>query len=200
MKPSIVLSLISFIGIVILPACSSVGGEAISQTNAPPTSSPVPKVLLSPIPPEPFDPIMAAATPTTVALPDSTVAPTGAWQTYPSEAGGYTVEYPAGWTVSEQAGSDGSVVTIFTSADNSAGISVIVQSGEFAAGGNSDIPNTRCQLVTVSGWPATRCFDTVSFSTSTTFVINDRLFILAALGKRIDESIYNHFLTTFQVV
>jgi hypothetical protein len=188
--------LVSLLAGVCLPACSRTGLEAISQTNAP-TSSAVPKLLPSPIPPEPLDPVTTASEPTAAAVTDIPV--TGAWLTYQSQAGGYVVEYPAGWTVDEQAAADGSIVTTFSPADGSTGIMVLVQRGEAAGAGSSDLPNTRCQPATVGGLMGMRCFDTLNFATSTTVSADGQTFTIAALGKRVDESLYNLFLETFRI-
>jgi hypothetical protein len=77
---------------------------------------------------------------------------------------------------------------------------VLVQSGEVAGAGNSDIPSTRCEQVTVGGLTGTRCFDTINFATSTTVAANGQTFTIAVLGKRIDENVYNQFLLGFQII
>lgn len=131
-------------------------------------------------------------------------AATVAWQTYRSEPGGYTVEYPAAWTVDEQVGSDNVIVTTtFTPADGGASITVIVQTASADRAGlpqPADLPNTRCEQVTVNRLPGLRCFDTISFSTTTTFMNEKRAYTLAASTKRLDRSVYQHFLDSIRVL
>jgi hypothetical protein len=129
-----------------------------------------------------------------------TITEIGGWNTYQNTQAGYSAEYPADWMVSEQVGTDGSVVTIFSPIVDGAGIMVLVQSGEFGGLGSSDIPNTRCEEVSVGGVTGLRCFDTINFATSTTVVANGQTFTIASLGKRIDESIYSRFLSGFQII
>src|SRR5688500_9473638 len=69
----------------------------------------------------------------------------GAWKNYENTQAGYNADYPTDWTASEQVSEDGTMVTIFSPPDGSAGIMVMVQSGEFGGAGSSDIPNTRCE-------------------------------------------------------
>jgi hypothetical protein len=122
------------------------------------------------------------------------------FKTYQNPEAGYSVEHPADWKVSEQVGSDGLIVTTFSPVDGGPGIMVMVQSGEFGGAGNSDLPNTRCEEVRVGELTGTRCFDTLNLTTSTTFVTNGRTFTIAALGKRLDEGLYDRFVSSFQVV
>jgi len=136
----------------------------------------------------------------TIDVATSTVSATGAWKTYRSVQAGYSAEYPADWTVSEQVGTDGLIVTSFSAIDGGAGIMVLVQNGEFGGADNSDIPNTRCEQVIVGGISGMLCFDTINFATSTTVEANGQTFTISSLGKRIDESIYSRFLLGFQII
>ena len=181
MKPSRVFSLVNLLAAILLPACNS-AKQAVPETIVPA--------------------IDITATPTAgvaAAVATSTVSETGAWKTYHNTQAGYSAEYPADWTVEEQAAADGSSVTTFSPADGSAGIMVMVQNGEFG-GGSSDIPNSRCEEVRVGGLTGMRCFDTINFATSTTVVANGKTFMIATLGKRVDESIYSRFLSGFQII
>jgi hypothetical protein len=111
-----------------------------------------------------------AATPATSAPSASPISPlaAGAWQTYRNERAGYRVEHPADWTVSEQANADGSMVTTFSAAGG--GPSIVVSSALGQILSDNDLPNTRCEQVTIGGLPGTRCFDTINRSTSITLV------------------------------
>jgi hypothetical protein len=135
----------------------------------------------------------------TLAFPTATIQ-AGGWEIYQNPQAGYRAEYPADWTVSEQVGQEGTIVTTFSPPDSSAGVIVMVQSGEFGAAGSSDIPNTRCEEIQVGGLTGTRCFDTINMAASTTFVANAKTYTIAALGKRLDESLYDRFVSSFQVV
>jgi hypothetical protein len=117
---------------------------------------------------------------------------------YHSEQAGYSTEYPSDWMVSEQLGEDGSIVTNFSSSDGSAGIMVLVQSGEFGGAGSSDLPNTRCEEVTLGGQTGTRCIDTLSFGISTAIVNRGKTYIISSTSKRLDPTIYDRFLASFQ--
>ena len=175
MKLLRVFGLINLLAAILLPACNSVN-RAIPETIVPT--------------------IRVTAT-TAVATP--TIIEIGAWKTYQNTQAGYSAEYPADWTVSEQAGNDGSIVTNFSPASG-AGITVIVQNGEFTGAGNSDIPNTHCEQVRVGGMAGMLCFDTINFATSTIVVANGKTFTIATLGKRIEENIYGQFLLGFQII
>jgi hypothetical protein len=123
-----------------------------------------------------------------------TAGPTAVWQTYRSEPAGYRVEYPAGWTVSEQTLPGGTFLTTFTPADGS-GIAVSVQPGEILPA--NDLPNTRCEQVTIGGLAGTRCLDTLGQSTAITLVGQGKTFTIIAEGKRVEAQILQRLLNTF---
>ena len=134
----------------------------------------------------------APATPSASPLP----APaSGAWQTYRSERAGFSVEYPADWTVGEQTKPDGSVVTTFSAASGGLMIVVAMMPGQVAS--ENDLPNTRCQQVTIGGLPGTRCLDTISRSTAITLVGQGKTFTIAAVAKRLDPQTFDRFLDHF---
>ena len=195
MKLLKVLSIVNLLAAILLPACNS-AGQAIAGTNIPATGD---TATSQPELTEPFSTTATSAAEVTATFATPTIIETGALKTYHSNQAGYSAEYPADWTVSEQAGEDGSSVTTFSPADGSAGIMVMVQNGEFG-GGSSDIPNTRCEQVKVGGLSGTRCFDTINLATSTTVVANGQTFTIATLGKRMDESLYSRFLSGFQII
>ncbi len=107
-----------------------------------PVSSPVVRIIHSAPP---------AATTTAAAVP---------WQTYHSVPGRYTVEYPAGWTVNEQAGANGAVTTTFMASGGGAQIVVMVRPSDPAQQKPLDLPNERCQPAPGNRGIATRCLDT----------------------------------------
>lgn len=78
-------------------------------------------------------------------------------------------------------------------------MTVIVRPGESDSGGIPDMPNTRCQQVTVSDLSGTRCFDTISFSTTTTLIGRGKAYILVGSGQRLDQNIYQRYLDSFIV-
>jgi hypothetical protein len=86
---------------------------AVTSRSAEPTGAPVETPLpLVGAPPNgtPIEQIIHSATSVTA---PTTSAATETWQTYRSVHAGYTVEYPAVWSVNEQVGTDGSVTTMF---------------------------------------------------------------------------------------
>ena len=119
----------------------------------------------------------------------------GAWQTYRSERAGYSVKHPADWTVGEQAKPDGSVVTTFSAAGG--GPSIVVATALGQAASENDLPNTRCEQVTIGGLPGTRCFDTITRSTAITLVGQGKTFTIIAVGKHPDAQIFERFLSSF---
>lgn len=123
-------------------------------------------------------------------------ANTAAWQTYRSAQGGFQVDYPTDWAVSERSDTSATLTTTFAPPDGAAGIAVIVRPGG-PTEDNSDIPNVRCQPVMIGGLAGKRCFDTIAFSISTTLVGQDKTYTIAASRKRADPSIYEHLLESF---
>jgi hypothetical protein len=139
----------------------------------------------------------SAPTPATTSA--SSVA--DAWKTYHSDRLGYTVDYPATWKIGEHVDPDGADVTTFSPSPDTdgTGVTAIIRNGEPADQEIPDMPNTRCQQVTVGELSGTRCFDTIAFSTTTTFVSQGRVYILASSGKRLDQNIYQRFLSSFTI-
>jgi hypothetical protein len=174
MKLLRILRITNLLAAILLAACSSPSRE-ISDTVVPGSE---------------ITTQAAVATPTS----ESSV-----FKTYQNPEAGYSVEHPADWTVSEQAGEDGTMVTTFSPSDGSPGILAMVQSGEFGATGSSDIPNTRCEEIQVGALTGMRCFDTINAATSTTVVANGRTFTIAVLGKRLDEKTYSRFLSGLEI-
>jgi hypothetical protein len=105
------------------------------------------------------------------------------------------VEYPADWTVGEQAKPDGSVVTTFSAASGGPMIVVTTMPGQIAS--ENDLPNTRCEPVTIGGLPGTRCLDTISRSTAITLVGQGKTFTIVAAAKHLDAQIFKRFLDHF---
>ncbi len=147
--------------------------------------------------------VTAASQPASTATSTFAAAPgTAAWKTYRNDRAGYLVDYPAGWKITNRIESNGADVTTFTPPDsNNDGLQLTVtaQNESFGAGEIPDMPNTRCQPVTVGKLSGTRCFDTIAFSTTTTFVGKGKVYILAGSGKRLDQNIYQHFLNSFAI-
>ena len=158
------------------------------------------KPLSSPMPPEPLDPIASVAVPpSATSNPPTPEVDTGAdWQVYRSPQGDFSVEYPADWTASEQPG-ENSLTVLFSPPDGRAGVTLTALAGEHYAD-LSDIPNTRCQPVTIGQLSGVRCFDTISFSTSTTLVGEGKSYTIATAGKGVNANIYQRFLDTFAII
>ncbi len=139
----------------------------------------------------------AAPTPATTSSPS--VA--DAWKTYHSDRLGYMVDYPATWKINERVDPDGTNVTTFSPDPNNdgMGITVSVGNGEVAVEEIPDMPNTRCQQVTIGRLSGRRCFDTLAFSISTTLLSQGKQYAIAGYGKHLDQNIYQHFLDSFTV-
>jgi len=120
----------------------------------------------------------------------------GTWHTYHNRHAGYRIDYPADWTVHEQAGGDGSLMTTFTSPGGGASITVLVRVGTEPPG-PFDIAHTRCQPVVIGRLAGMRCFDTIAFSTSTTLVGEGRSYTIVAASKHLAAHIYQRFLESF---
>jgi hypothetical protein len=136
-------------------------------------------------------------TPAITPLPNTTT-----WKAYHNDRAGYSIEYPAGWTINEHGESNGADMTTFAPPElgsDGTGLTVIARNDISTAEEMPDMPNTRCQQVTIGELSGTRCFDTIAFSTMTTFVSQGRVYILASSSKRLDQNIYQHFLSSFTI-
>jgi hypothetical protein len=121
-----------------------------------------------------------------------------AWQSYRNQQAGYSVEYPASWTASEQDQGNGALSVTFAPGDGGSSITVITQAGEILMEAG-EIPNTRCQEITVGGLPARRCTDTISFTTTTTVAGHGQTYIITTISKRLDMDTHQHFLDSFTI-
>jgi hypothetical protein len=162
----------------------------------------LPKPQPSPQPPEPLDPSApAASAPAAIVTPAPTANAAGAeaWQSYRNQAAGYAVSYPASWTVAETAGADGSFVAAFRSTTAAIGIDILVQPAAPEAAETGDLPNTRCEPITVAGLPAQRCLDTINASLSATLVAQGKRYTITSAGKQHEGSFYQRFLDSFTI-
>lgn len=89
MKLLMVLSIVNLLAAIFLPACNS-AGRAISDTT-----------------------VQGVDIAATTAVPTPTTE-IGALKVYHNPQAGYRAEYPAGWSVNEQVGADGSIATTFS--------------------------------------------------------------------------------------
>jgi hypothetical protein len=137
---------------------------------------------------------VAAQLPSATPIPPPAVA----WQAYHSQSAGYRVEYPAGWVASEQANADGSIATTFAPTAAGASITVLVMPGSSIPA--DDLPNTRCQQVTIGGLAGIRCFDTLARSTSVALSGQNKTFTISPEGKHLDSQIFERFLSSFAPV
>lgn len=163
---------------LVLAACAS------TPTVAESTLAPVPENTA----------VVSSATTVTAT---SAAMPTNEWLVYNNVQAGYSAKYPPDWTVNESTGKNGELVTMFTPPGGAQGITVGVLSDANAVEQVPDMPNTRCQQVTIGGLPARRCFDTVASSISATFMSENRLFTIASFGKHPDQNTYQGFLDNF---
>jgi hypothetical protein len=166
---------------------AAAGPSATTESASVPTPTPAVAAISAPTP--------ANAPPTSTPPPP---AAADTWQTYRNDQAGYSVDYPATWTVDERI-DGGTFTTTFTPSGGGAGIAVIVQPGEQVPD-NRDIPNTRCQPVTIGGLSGERCFDTIALSTSTTLVGQGMTYTIGAGGKGLDPKVYQRLLDSFKVI
>jgi hypothetical protein len=122
--------------------------------------------------------------------------PAPGWQTYHSEIGGFSLSVPVDWVPSVQPGLDGPEVISLTAPDNLAGVMIVVQPTADASPAD-DLPNTRCQPITLGGQPATRCLDTLSFSSTIWVAVGDRLYQILASERRLGPDVYQTLLASF---
>jgi hypothetical protein len=123
--------------------------------------------------------------------------PAPGWQTFRSDADGFSVAVPVDWVASAQTRVDGADVINLAAPDNTSGVMIVVQPSADATSAN-DLPNTRCQPITVGGQPATRCMDTLSFASSTISVqVSDRLYQIIGSELRLGPDVYQAMLASF---
>ncbi len=106
--------------------------------------------------------------------------------------------YPPDWRVAERSGAPGEFRESFTPKDGGTGIQVAVRPLDPEQREPLDLPNAKCKPVVVSGARGFRCFDSLSFSTTTTLAGKGKQFIIAGSGKRLNLDIYQRFLDSFQ--
>jgi hypothetical protein len=171
--------------VLVLSACGTVG------TGLTPTST---TKLPTPATTSHSTPVVTLAV---TSLPASI-----AWKTYQNDRAGYTVDYPADWTIDERSELDGANVTTFAPSDPDAGgtnLTVIVRNDASPTEEIPDMPNTRCQQVAVDKLSGVRCFDTLSSNTVTTLIGPGKIYTLVGSGKRLDQNIYQRFLNSLAV-
>jgi hypothetical protein len=121
------------------------------------------------------------------------------WAPFESQRGHFQVDRPTTWTVEERVDPQSGLVTTFTG-PSGAGISVVVQSGTQVRPDNSDLMNTRCRAVTVSGHAARTCLDTISSALVTTVVGDARTYRITGSRRRGDQRIYDRVLSSFRML
>jgi hypothetical protein len=198
----------SLCAIIVLAGLTACGAPAQDATQAISTSAPQAATSISnaPVPPSrevdltPAPTAMPAAPATQSAGP---VAPTGVsttsgdWPTYQADAAGYSVAYPAGWTIQEQIDGD-AIITTFAPADGAPGISVSVQIADAELAEPLDLPNSRrCRPVVVGGVSGRRYLDIVRLQMPAPPGGQGKSYIIASTGPGIDQALYQRFLDSF---
>jgi hypothetical protein len=176
--------------VLLLAAC----GASKPSAGAAPTPKPQAPAGIAPTPAQP-----ASTEPISPTAPPTAVLASGAWQPYRSAQAGYSLDYPANWVANERAEANGRRVTTFVPAAGGAGVTVIAQPGG-APADSADLPNTRCQPVSVGGLPGTRCLDTISMTTTTTLTTQGTTYLIVAPGRRLDQQIYQRLLDSFRLI
>lgn len=171
------------------------------DSGSPAVVTPVPTAIVTAIPASTAAATASAtatASPTATAMTESwPMTTTEGWLIYTNASTGYTVEYPAGWTVDEQTKDS----TTFTSPNGRASIMVSVQPappGQTEPPEPSDLPNTRCEQVKIGPAFGTRCLDTLAFSMVTTLWHERMIYTLTATGKGMDRNVYDHLVNSFR--
>lgn len=123
------------------------------------------------------------------------------WTVYVNTLANYSLEYPSDWSVTEQGGaSDERLVTTFAPPDGGSGITVTVAPADTDEDASLDLPNRRCEEVTLAGLSGRRCFETLSLTTSTTLFGSGRRFVISARVRGLDPAVYEHVLATFSLL
>jgi hypothetical protein len=108
------------------------------------------------------------------------------------------VDYPTTWTANEREDTNGSITTVFAPTGGGAGITIKMRVGAPPVESN-DIPNTRCQQVSIGGLSGTSCLDTIALAISTTLVGQDKTFSIFA-GKGVPRGTYQELLKSFSPI
>jgi hypothetical protein len=112
------------------------------------------------------------------------------WQTYRNEEAGYSVEYPADWSVDL----DGQL-TRFTSPSGRVGISIGVSAPD-----DTVLDTASCEPVIVAEIETQTCQDILTFSVWTTVVSRDKAYTVATSAKNYDPQPYAHAVKSFRVL
>lgn len=176
------------------PAAAS---TALVASPVSPAVTDRPKLTLSTVPTEPPTteppPTMQSTRP-----PPTPSAASQGWQTYRNDQAGYSVAYPPDWRAAERSGAAGEFSASFMPENGGAGIQVAVRPLDPEQREPLDLPNAKCKPVTVVGARGFRCFDSLSFTTTTTLAGKDKQFVITASGKQLSPDIYQRFLDSFQ--
>ena len=173
-----------------------------SDLTTPSTSSPVETPLstaptLAPPASLPSTTESVASTPAA----EATTTPDEGWKTYTSTLLDIAVDYPQDLQVKE----DLSGVT-FSSTDGSSIKLLQVQTGDLSAQvylNNSDLPNMRCTMsANLYGLRSQVCFDTISFSTTANFIIENGASKLVALvmGRDGNKPVFDRMAMTLRSI
>ena len=122
----------------------------------------------------------------------------GVWQTYTNNPAGFSLEYPATWTVDERAGDLAFSVT-FTPPDGRRGFAISAQPSGATSREAADLPNVRCRPVTVGGLQSSWCLDTIERSSAAIVSGQDKTYTIAA-PLLVDGGVLEHALQSFRLV
>jgi hypothetical protein len=120
------------------------------------------------------------------------------WQTYRSERGGFSVEFPTTWTIEERFDAHGALVTLLRPPGGTT-ISIVSQTDMSLDQDDTDLPNTHCKNVQVAGLPGRTCLDTISFNVSTTLVASGKTYLITSGRKQSDRRLYDRILASFRI-
>ena len=88
---------------------------------------------------------------------------------------------------------------MFAPAEGGASIGITVGGAEPQAAA-PDLPNVYCRPVQVGALTGTSCLDTIARSTEIVLSGNGKTYHITVVGKHIDASVYDRFLSSFRLL
>jgi hypothetical protein len=188
------------------PAGESATEQAIATSAAeqPPAAAPTRPPAQMPTPalrprrtavaalPQPATPAASPGMPTITSHADG-------WQLYRDEQAGFSIAFPPDWSASQSSAEAGNLVVAFGPAGG-AGIQVVVQPGNPPSVRQPEQSSLVCERATAGGLAGTRCVNTATGRITTTLAGKGRTFIIATVGKAVDEATYGRTVDSFALV
>lgn len=185
-----------------IPQQTSAGSESEPTSMAQPPTLPARPTATMPTPalrprPTAVPALPKPINPTAVlAAPAVTPSSAGGWPSYRNTQAGWSIAYPADWTIDQQGSEDSPFITTLRPASG-AGITIVVQAGAPPAIRQSEKSNIICARVVVGRLTGTRCVDADKGTIATTLAGKRQTYVIATTGKGVDEQIYQRVLDSF---